>query len=74
MEIFEHDKNRKAYYVFPSDTRIKDAAAEVAKDKHINPEKLAFKVGYVVDDELFWEKKKGGKRVLTVYKVTKIGG
>lgn len=74
MEIFEHDKNRKAYYVFPWGTRMKDAAEEVATSKHINPNKLVVIPGYVKGDELFLEKKKGAEKVLVLYKRTKIDG
>lgn len=79
MEIFEHDKNRKAYYVFPWGTRMKDAAEEVATTKHINPNKLEFTPGYVIGDELFLGDKRkifqirnNAKRVLVIYKRTKI--
>jgi len=75
MEIYDNDKTRKAYYVFPWEGHTaKKSLDYVAKTKHINPKKLMFMVGYVKGDELFFEQKPGSERVFVVYKRTKTDG
>lgn len=73
MEVFIHDKNKKAYYVFPWGKATANAIVEVAREKHINPDRLEAVPGWVKDDELFLEHKKGSKKVLVVIKHTKLG-
>lgn len=73
MEVFIHDKNKKAYYVFPWEYPAVCAMNDVAKKKHINPDRLEAVPGWVKDDELFLEHKKGAEKVLVVIKHTKLG-
>lgn len=73
MEVFIHDKTKKAYYVFPWDYPYPSAIKDVAKEKHINPDRLEAALGWVKDDELFLEHKKGAEKVLVVIKHTKLG-
>jgi hypothetical protein len=73
MEVFIHDKNKKAYYVFPWGKATANAKVEVAREKHINPDRLEAVPGWVKDDELFLEHKKGAEKVLVVMKHTKLG-
>ena len=73
MEVFIHDKTKKAYYVFPLGYMPVSAINDVAKEKHINPDRLEADIGWVKDDELFLERKKGAEKVLVVVKHTKLG-
>lgn len=73
MEVFIHDKTKKAYYVFPWDYPSASAIKDVAREKHITPLDLDAVLGWVKDDELFLERKKGAKTVLVVIKHTKLG-
>ena len=73
MEVFINDKTKKAYYVFPWGYTPVSAINDVAKEKHINPDRLEAVPGWVKDDELFLEHKRGSKKVLVVIKHTKLG-
>ena len=73
MEVFIHDKNKKAYYVFPWEYPSASAIKDIAREKHINPDRLEAVLGWVKDDELFLEPKSGSKMVLVVIKHTKLG-
>lgn len=73
MEVFIHDKTKKAYYVFPWEYPYPRAINDVAREKHINPDRLDAVLGWVKDDELFLEHKKGAETVLVVIKHTKLG-
>ena len=74
MEIYINDKTKKAFYVFPWGTTPISAITDTARDRHINPNKLEAAPGWVKGDELFPKLKKGGKKVLVVYKPSKAGG
>lgn len=73
MEVFIHDKTKKAYYVFPWGKATASAIKDVAREKHITPLDLEVVPGWVKDDELFLEHKKGAEKVLVVIKHTKLG-
>lgn len=73
MEVFIHDKTKKAYYVFPLEYPSASAIKDVAREKHITPLDLEAVLGWVKDDELFLEHKKGAETVLVVIKHTKLG-
>ena len=73
MEVFIHDKTKKAYYVFPWEYPSASAMNDVAKEKHINPDKLEAVLGWVKDDELFLKPAWGAEMVLVVIKHTKLG-
>lgn len=71
MEIYEHDKSHKAYYVFPYTTRIIDALGKVARKTHVSRGSFDAKIGRVKGNELFLEPTKGGKKVVVVYRARK---
>ena len=74
MEIYEHDKTHKAYYVFPFSNKlfkVGEYIKEVARSKHIHPNNLEMVIGYTKGNELFLEPIKGGKKVIVVYRARK---
>lgn len=73
MEIYEHDKTHKAYYVFPYGTLLHKAIEEVAREKHINPKNLKSAIGKIKGNELFLHTYTPDydRRAVVVYRRTK---
>lgn len=74
MEIYEHDKTHKAFYVFPFSNKpfkVGEYIKEVARSKHILQNSLKMVIGYTKGNVLFLEPTKGGKKVVVVYRARK---